>query len=254
MMPLFSKGSMIVLESLSFTQTLYAFDYDGTLARIVQKPDDAYLTKTTETLLKELSKYAPVAIVSGRGIADMKKRIHFQPQFLVCNRGLEVSDEVTPALDQALDDCNRWKTALNAIKFSSGVELEDKVYSLAIHYRRSRSKKEDLKKIKELVPDLVPAPRVVYGKSVVNLVPAQSPHKGTAVLDLIQRSQMKHIFYIGDDDSDEDVFSLDYNVGQIMTVRVGQKRSSLAKYFIKHQSEINQVLKSIIQFYKRGQP
>jgi len=69
-------------------------------------------------------------------------------------------------------------------------------------------------------------------------------------LDLIRRSEIKHVFYIGDDDTDEDVFNLEYNSGQIMTVRVGMKKSSRAKYFIKQQSEINQLLRTIIRHHR----
>ncbi len=250
MMPLFSKSSMIVLESLSFTKTLYAFDFDGTLAKIVTSPSDAYMTKTTEGLLKELSKLAPVAIVSGRTLSDLRKRVPFKPQFLIGNHDSELISDSRKSVDEAIQVCKKWLDILSEVDFGAGVEVEEKVHSLAIHYRRSRSKKESLVRIKDAIRKLNPEARVIFGKSVVNLIPLGAPHKGTAILDLIKRSTVKHIFYIGDDESDEDIFSLDYNLGQIMTVRVGQKKSSQAKYFIKHQSEINQVLKTIIRFHR----
>tara|TARA_B110001454_G_scaffold83721_1_gene80534 strand:+ start:15146 stop:15919 length:774 start_codon:yes stop_codon:yes gene_type:complete len=250
MMPLFSKSSMIVLESLSFTKTLYAFDFDGTLAKIVSAPSDAYMTKTTESLLRELSKLVPVAIVSGRALDDLKKRVGFKPQFLIGNHNLEISGEEKKSIRAAMDTCQRWLEVLHSYDFGPGVEIEEKIHSLAIHYRRSRGKKEAVSKIKEAIGHLSPNARVIFGKSVVNLIPLGAPHKGTAILDLIKRSMVKHIFYIGDDESDEDIFSLDYTAGQIMTVRVGQKRSSQAKYYIKHQSEINHVLKTIIRFHR----
>ena len=47
-----------------------------------------------------------------------------------------------------------------------------------------------------------------------------APHKGAAILDLLKNSELQHVFYIGDDDTDEDVFSLpSYGPGQVMTVR-----------------------------------
>ena len=60
MIPLFSKGSLVVLESLSFTKTLYAFDFDGTLAKIVRDPNSAKMEQTTESLLKRLADLVPV--------------------------------------------------------------------------------------------------------------------------------------------------------------------------------------------------
>lgn len=250
MMPLFSKGSLIVLESLSFTKTLYAFDFDGTLAKIVRVPSEAWMSVVTEKLLRELSTLVPVAIVSGRSLEDLKKRVGFRPQFLIGNHGLEVLGESGSSLKEAEAACKTWLNFLKDFDFGSGVEIEDKICSLAIHYRRSRSKKESKKRIQKVLSKLRPEPRIVLGKSVVNLLPAGAPHKGAAILDLIQSSKIKHIFYVGDDDTDEDVFSLDYNLGQIMTVHVGQKKSSQAKYFIRDQSEINRLLKTIIGFHR----
>lgn len=250
MMPLFSKSSLIVLESLSFTDTLYAFDFDGTLAKIVRVPSEAYMGKLTEELLKELSSLVPVAIVSGRSLQDLKKRVHFKPQFLIGNHGLEVQGATNQSLQQSEKDCCVWLNTLKGMNFGSGVEIENKKYTLAIHYRRSRSKKEVKSKIQKAIAELTPKPRIVYGKSVVNLLPLGAPHKGAAILDVIHQSKIKHIFYIGDDDTDEDVFELDYTQGQNLTVRVGQSKVSHAKYYIKHQTEINRVIKTIIGFHR----
>ena len=69
-------------------------------------------------------------------------------------------------------------------------------------------------------------------------------------MDVLKRSDLKHVFYIGDDDTDEDVFSLPETEGtNIMTVRVGRKASSHAGYFIDRQSEINKLLRLLISFH-----
>lgn len=229
---------------------MYAFDFDGTLAKIVRSPSDAKMSQTTEKLLKELSSLVPVAVVSSRAVEDIKKRIGFIPQYIIGNHSLNVLDQKRDVLEKAEKTCKNWKNVIDQGGFPAGVEIEDKVYSLAIHYRKSRAKKEALNSIKEIISKLSPRPRVVSGKSVVNIIPEGAPHKGSAVLDLIQRSRAKHVFYVGDDDSDEDIFNLDYADGQIMTVRVGEKKTSQAKYFIKHQSEINRVLTTLIRFHR----
>jgi trehalose-6-phosphatase len=51
-----------------------------------------------------------------------------------------------------------------------------------------------------------PAPRIVLGKSVINLIPAGAPHKGVALLELMVHLKIQCALYIGDDDTDEDVF------------------------------------------------
>lgn len=250
MMPLFSKGSQIVLESLSFTKTLYAFDFDGTLAKIVRVPSDAKMNQTTESLLKELSKLVPVAIISGRSVADLKDRISFRPRFLIGNHGMEGLGDNPNSMTEAKQICGKWNILLKKSKFEAGIEIEDKTYSLAIHYRACRNKTRARNQIKLAIEKLAPEPRIILGKCVVNLIPPGAPHKGAAVLDLIRKSGMKHVFYIGDDDTDEDIFSLPYSAGQIMSIRVGKKKSSQAGYYIERQSEINRLIKILIKYHQ----
>lgn len=249
MIPLFSKSSLTVLESLSFTKTLYAFDFDGTLAKIVPVPSDAYMTKTTEKLLTDLSKLVPVAIISGRSVQDLKKRVGTHPQFLIGNHGLEgLGNNNTLADAQKI--CASWTKSLKKQNFESAIEIEDKTYSIALHYRRSRNKTLAKNKIQSAIEKLLPPPRLISGKFIFNLLPPGTQHKGAAMLDLMQKSEIKHAFYIGDDDTDEDVFSVPYKSGQLMTVRVGIKKSSQAKYYINRQSDINRLLITLINFHK----
>ncbi len=48
--------------------------------------------------------------------------------------------------------------------------------------------------------------------------------------------------YVGDDDTDEDVFALD-QPGRLLTIRVGRKLDSLAGYFLRNQAEIDVLLR-----------
>ena len=248
---LFAKNSLMILESLSFTKTLYAFDFDGTLSKIVSAPTEANMTQTTSDLLQELSKLVPVAIVSGRSVKDLKCRLSFRPKYLVGNHGLEGLSNSLSKLDQAKKVCRAWKSKLQKSELGAGVEIEDKSFSLATHYRRSRSKKESKLLIRNAVATLVPAPRVISGKAVTNLLPLGAPHKGVAVLEMMKTLGVSHAFYIGDDDTDEDVFSLPDS--QIMTVRVGKKKSSHARYFTEKQSDINRLLKLLIRYHTANQ-
>lgn len=251
MISLFTKSSLALLESLSFTKTLYAFDFDGTLAKLVSNPEDASLSPTTAKLLRKLSELAPVAIISGRSLQDLKQRIHFKPQFLIGNHGLEGAKEDTSGLDAAEKICLKWLNTLERFPFENGIKIENKKYSLSIHYRLSRKKTAAKQQILSVIESLHPAPRIVAGKAVFNLVTAKAPNKGAAILDLIDQTGYKHIFYIGDDDTDEDIFELPYRSGQLMSVRVGQKKVSYAKYYIQRQSEINRVLNYLISYHQK---
>src|SRR5687768_14301840 len=86
---LFSQCGLKLLESFCYTHTLFAFDFDGTLSRIVSTPSEAKVSRETSLLLETLNQQVPVAIISGRRIQDMIPRLSFQPKYLVGNHGLE---------------------------------------------------------------------------------------------------------------------------------------------------------------------
>jgi trehalose 6-phosphate phosphatase len=253
MNPLLSKSSLRILESLSFTDTLYAFDFDGTLAPIVENPEEAYMARSTEELLIRLAKVVPTAIISGRSLLDLKPRVPASIGYLIGNHGLEGLPHTTPVAEAWLLS-KLWRDALTesliAPEADPGIILEDKKYSLAIHYRKSRQKKLARNRIIAALATLQPEPRIIPGKFVFNAVPAQGPHKGVALSRLMQHHEgTKFAFYIGDDDTDEDVFTL--NDSRMLTVSVGNRKQSRAKYFIHEQPEIDLLLKHLLSFYER---
>jgi trehalose 6-phosphate phosphatase len=250
MMPLFSKAGLIGLEAFTFTDTLYAFDFDGTLAPIVQVPSEAVMPRKSEDLFQKLLSLAPVAILSGRSVADLTRRLKVKPHYLVGNHGLEGLSPGASALSHAKQECEQWVRRLEGVDLLRGIEMEDKEFTLALHYRRSRSKKMARDQILTIIGQLHPVPRVIPGKFVFNLIPNGGPHKGMALTEIMRRSGMKHALYFGDDDTDEDVFSLG-DENQITGIRVGKKRASQAKYYIPRQSDLNKVLKLLISFHVR---
>lgn len=233
------------IKNLSKRDTLYAFDFDGTLSKISAKINDAILPLSTYRLLSVLSQEAPVAIISGRGISDLKKRVNLENVYLVGNHGLEGVKKWKTVQLKAKNICKNWLKILKAQHFESSIFIEDKKYSLSIHFRDSQNRKFSSEKIETVIKKLSPTPRIIRGKCVYNIVPKNSPNKGTAVLELKRNKKLKNVIYIGDDDTDEDVFRLPQKT--IMTVRIGKKNNSKAKYYLKRQSEINKILKILIQ-------
>lgn len=251
MKKLFSPDNLKLLEALSFTPTLYAFDFDGTLSKIVSNLQDATIRSSTDLLLKKLAEHAPVAIISGRSIADLRTRLKFTPPHLIGNHGLEGLGTRPDALKLAHKICADWKQYLEnhlpKEDLRSGLEIEDKSFSIAVHYRKCTAKKKAKIDILNVVANLDPKPRIILGKCVVNLLPPGAPHKGVALVELMFQTEIKSAFYIGDDDTDEDVFSLPN--ARILTVRVGRKKTSQSQFYIHEQGEINRVLKTILRFY-----
>lgn len=241
----FFKGAHLKkIKSLSIVNTLYAFDYDGTLSKISTKIGDAKLPNSTCKLLSILSQQAQVAIVSGRSISDLKKRVRLPNVYLIGNHGLEGIVKGKTNQTSAKKICVNWLESLRAQNFDDNIFVEDKKYSISIHFRESKNRILSIKKIEEAIRELSPSPRLIGGKCVYNLIPKDSPNKGTAILELKKIKRIKNVFYIGDDETDEDVFRLPNR--SFVTIRIGRKNTSKAKYYLKGQSEINKLLKFLI--------
>ena len=242
------------LETLLTVHALFAFDFDGTLAKIVRDRHTAQLGRPIRLWLGELAKRAPTAIISGRSVEDLRARVGNTVPYLIGNHGLEGLHMTQQVVQQARDTCEGWKQLIEK-RFGAeltrcGVFVEDKSYSLSFHYRDAGRKDDARALVFHVLAELSPPPRIVLGKAVVNVVPAAAPHKGAALLELMYQLNCTAALYIGDDDTDEDVFSLPDT--RILTVRVGKKKISAARFFLKRQTEITEVLQSIVKTADRN--
>ena len=85
-------------------------------------------------------------------------------------------------LDELSGDAEPWRVA-------PGVALEDKTYSLSFHYRHARNRRRTLQLLEERAKRLVPAPTLLDGKCVLNLIPPGAPDKGEALAALLAQSR-----------------------------------------------------------------
>jgi trehalose 6-phosphate phosphatase len=228
-----------VLRQFAWSNVLLAFDFDGTLAPIVRDPERAKMRATTRELLAQVARQYPCVVISGRARADARRRLRDVGTLeVIGNHGIEPWQ----ASRRAAGAVRRWKPVLErSLAPLQGVTVEDKTYSLAIHYRRSREKTKALLAIQGATAAL-PSARLIRGKQVVNVLPPGSPHKGTALERARDRFGCDTALYVGDDDTDEDVFALD-QPGRLLTVRVGRSLDSLALYYLKGQAEIDGLLR-----------
>jgi len=228
--------------------TLYAFDFDGTLSRIVQDRYAAKLARSTRELLSALTAKAPTAIVSGRALDDLRPRADGAATYLIGNHGMEGLQSSGRVMHHAHDLCRLWIKELEPLRdafLSTGIGIEDKSYSLTLHYRRSKSPERAREIAIQAAEQLTPPPRLVFGKAVVNVIPPGTPHKGTALAELMHRLRSSAALYVGDDDTDEDVFSLPDE--RIVSVRVGRKSASAARFYLHRQSEIAALLQYVLR-------
>jgi trehalose 6-phosphate phosphatase len=236
------------LRALTARSILYAFDFDGTLAPISSNRDAVQIPPSINEWIKELAKRAPCAIVSGRALADLAPRINGTVPHMIGNHGIESSLTPAPTLLLADGICQGWKRDLS-IRFAHslkdlGVQVEDKRYSLTLHYRGVAEPARVRMAVLLLLQQLSPAPRLIFGKLSVNALPPGQGGKGPAVLALMVHLRQIGLFFVGDDETDENVFGL--TEGLAMGVRIGKQADSRAKYYLNHQGEIEEVIRFLV--------
>jgi len=244
---------------------VYLFlDYDGTLAPIAETPGKAAMSMETNYLLRRLSK-APnckVAIVSGRALKDVSGRIGLKNIIYVGNHGFEIRG---PKIDFKSPLPYRYIKTLAEIKSKlekklspvKGVFIEDKGYSLSVHYRAADKIDRSLIETEFYSALLLYEVRknvlVGTGKLVLEVKPPVIWDKGKAVLWLLARrkfvlsSKKIKVFpvYIGDDVTDEDAFrSLK---GRGMTIFVGKPKGTEARLYLKDTRDVVKFLKIVLE-------
>ncbi len=244
-----ARSNREVLEQFACSRMLLALDFDGTLAPIVSDPDRAALRPSTRRLLRRAAERHPCVVISGRARADVLPRLRGTGVAAVIgNHGSEPGR----ADARRLRTVRLWKAHLERrLGGLQGVRVEDKGLSLAVHYRHSRARGEVAGRILAAASRLSGA-RVLGGRLAVNVLLAGAANKGQALERARARFGCDTAVFVGDDETDEDVFALD-QPGRLLTIRVGHSRRSAASYFIRRQREIDRVLRTLARVPARGQ-
>lgn len=221
------------LTAIPSHRLMLFLDYDGTLAPIVPRPQQARLKPSARRLLRQLARSVPVVIVSGRTLTDLQRRVGVRGLHYVALHGL-VSKEAGGRLRwlgrrPARADVNAWKRALaSAAHATPGALVEDKGCAVALHDRlvrpvqRARLRRRALR---ALAPWLARRRiTVVRGKRVLEVRPRGPWNKGTAVQAVLARPWARNRIpvYCGDDRTDLDAFRVVRGCG--ITIGVGQAR------------------------------
>lgn len=248
---LFTPPGQQALEAVMQRKPLLAFDFDGTLAPIVTRPDDARVSIGVAQRLEQLASHLPVAIVTGRRVDDVAPRLGFDPHFIIGNHGAEdperpeLPPEVYVALTEKLNVLRERINAHEAGLASAGIQVEDKLHSLAFHYRLARDRDAALVTIETLLRGLDPALSTFGGKCVVNVVAADAPDKGDAVASLVARTGAGAAVFTGDDLNDESVF--EKAEPHWLTVRIGRDDPlSHARFYLDTHSEVATMLQMMV--------
>jgi trehalose 6-phosphate phosphatase len=235
-----------VLRAFVSSDVLIALDFDGTLAPIVKSRGQARMRASTRLALLKLTDRFPCAVISGRAFMDIQGKVSGIPLVeVVGNHGLEWG-RPTPTMRRVLTRVGVWRRTLSReLSSIAGTELEDKRFTLSVHYRNSAHPASARKKISRLLEDL-PGARIQGGKRVFNVLPVNLGDKGTALERIMARSGCVRAVFVGDDVTDEDVFALG-NPERILTIRVGKRRDSRADYFVRDQEAVDLLLAELLK-------
>jgi trehalose 6-phosphate phosphatase len=242
-----SDTELELIRNFTATNVLLAFDYDGTLAPIVADPAQAFMTPVTRELLWQVSRRYPVIVISGRAQPDALRRVRgVGVREVVGNHGIEPRH----AANRHIRRVESWRSALEAcVAAWPGVWLEDKIYSVAVHYRNAPNRGAARAAIVALARELEEA-RVLGGKEVVNILPRDAPDKGSALLREKERLGCSCAIYVGDDETDEYVFT--HTAPQhLLGIRVEDSPDSRATHFIPDQPAIDLLLSLFIALRPR---
>jgi trehalose 6-phosphate phosphatase len=220
------------------SQSAVLLDIDGTLLDLMPTPREVWvppgLSKTLNRLVERTN--GALALVSGRSLNDID--LIFAPDVFpaVGGHGAEMridpeSEAVAahaPPMDKEL------KRRLAAIaKLSPGILLEDKGYSLALHYRLAPHAEKAIYAAVSLIrADLPNAPiEVLPGKCVCEIKHSGFT-KASGVRELMTHAPFKgrRPFFIGDDVTDETVFAIMPDMDGL-AFSVGRRAKGVAGHF-----------------------
>jgi trehalose 6-phosphate phosphatase len=233
------------LVRLARGDALLAFDFDGTLAPIVDDPSTATLDEPTRMLLAALAARRRCAVLSGRALQDLRPRLAGLPLVaLVGNHGLEVDGVPAPEAVRTL--VQAWGRDLSQrLAREPGVRVEDKGLSLSVHFRAAPEPARAEASIRA-VAEALPGARVFPGHAVVNLVPEGAPDKGAALRGLLAAAHAPAALYVGDDETDESAFAL-ADEFPLVAVRVGPSTRTLARHALADRAGVDALLHALLE-------
>jgi trehalose 6-phosphate phosphatase len=235
-------------------------DFDGTLAPIVSRPEEAAMLPSTRVAVERLLGMPGVemAVVSGRGMGDARDRAALPGIAYAGNHGMEIEgpavrrihEEAAAARPYLVEVADRLRRELASI---AGAFVEDKGLTLSIHYRLvDRHRVDDVRLCVMGAVAGNPQLRTMEGKEILEIRPAVDWHKGRAVeflLGEIDSPPGTPVIYIGDDVTDEDAFRAlrDWSGGSGEGVVVGDPPGddTAATCYVRNPREVGELLAAL---------
>jgi trehalose 6-phosphate phosphatase len=235
---------------------LVALDFDGTLSPIVDRPEDAALLAGLAGPLCDLVERSDTvaAIVSGRGLADVRDRVGLDAMYYAGNHGFEIEG---PGVDRVHEAAESARPALEAcleglrlaLADEPGTEVEDKRWTLSIHFRRAeRDGAEERVRAAVREHGRRPGLRITEGKKVFEVRPDVDWDKGRAtrfLLDVVSDDDDIPAVFIGDDRTDEDAFEVVRDSGGGIVVGDPPPADTRALAWVRDPTEVKDLIEAL---------
>lgn len=199
-------------------EPLLILDYDGTLAEVTDRPHEARPHGAVPSLLAELDRRYPLAILTGRQVGDLGDLLPVPGLRVIGVHGIEAGtiggDVEALVPDHVLAQLQRVRADLPEVH---GIEVEDKTAAIALHYRNAPDPDRALAELRAWSDGIPDGMEALWGKMVLEIRP-EGHDKGRATEKLMAEHPDCTPVVIGDDTTDEEAFAA---VSAGITIKVG---------------------------------
>ncbi|XP_050134566.1 probable trehalose-phosphate phosphatase 2 isoform X2 [Malus sylvestris] len=257
-------------------------DYDGTLSRIVQEPDKAFMTGKMRSAVDEVARCFPTAIISGRSRDKVYDFVKLDNIYYAGSHGMDISTpsgsskysyhkhqtrttdakgieyvNFRPAFEFLPTIAKVIKLLKEETKGIKGAVVEDNTFCISVHYRSV--KEEEVDTLKGMVETLMKNYknfRISGGKKVMEIRPKIDWNKGRALQYLLDTPGFGSStdvlpIYIGDDKTDEDAFEAIRRIGRGFPIVVSSTpKETKALYSLRDPSEVKSFLSCLAAWRK----
>ncbi len=263
MQHLFQAWQEFLKDYRAAPHILFLADYDGTLAKIVGRPEDAVLPAGVREKLKNLRQkpQTSVGVISGRSVKELKSMVGIEGIYYSGNHGLEIEGPelsyVHPQAEAARATMKDLAAPLaEALRGIKGVIVQEKGLSVSVHYRLAKPEKESAvtSTVKRITAPYIDRGEIkVYSmKKVWEIRPPLDWDKGKAAEFIGNEIKTKLnlsrwlTIYLGDDATDEDAFKVLHRPDGWAVYVGGENKTSAAGYFLNSTAEVESLLGRLI--------